>query len=301
MGNYGLLENEYDIVSNLYQVSIDIYNKLQDIKNGKKEISLTKLLEKEKRIYDSIPSYSLVSISDFINDDEIYNIENMLNYAKDDYEKIIKSRILNKLYDLIEKNDIVYDRDDYYEDEEILKEYEDSEENVFEDEINSLENIDSLRKTMYEDIIKVLIKITDNKINNESNILLKEKYNNFKYNILFIFDEALQKVIKRKFQIPEDIFLDIGFTEAFYNTTNELLKVIYDEVTWSVLEEQIEYFDDKDLEITTLIVRSALVFSSDKIIKDFTRLINDYNIDFFKYLNNDKQIPKLVLFKKNIQ
>ena len=299
MGKFGLLENEYDIVSKLYQVSIDIYNKLQDIKNGKKDISLTKLLEKEKRIYDSIPSYSLVSISDFISDDEMYNIENMLNYAKDDYEKIVKSRILTKLYDLIEKNDIVYDMDTYYEDEEILEEYEEIEENIFENDINSIENVDNLRKVIYQDIIKVLIKITDNKINNESNILLKEKYNNFKYNILFIFDELLQKVIKRKFQIPEDIFLDIGFTEAFYNTTNELLKVIYDEVTWSVLEEQIEYFDDKDLEITTLIVRSALVFSSDKIIKDFTRLINDYNIDFFKYLNNDKQIPKLVLFKKN--
>lgn len=299
MGKFGLLENEYDIVSKLYQVSIDIYNKLQDIKNGKKDISLSKLLEKEKRIYDSIPSYSLVSISDFISDDEMYNIENMLNYAKDDYEKIIKSRILTKLYDLIEKKDIVYDMDAYYEDEEILEEYEEIEENIFENDINSLENVDNLRKVIYQDIIKVLIKITDNKINNESNILLKEKYNNFKYNILFIFDELLQKVIKRKFQIPEDIFLDIGFTEAFYNTTNELLKVIYDEVTWSVLEEQIEYFDDKDLEITTLIVRSALVFSSDKIIKDFTRLINDYNVDFFKYLNNDKQIPKLVLFKKN--
>ncbi len=299
MGKYGLLENEYNIVSNLYQVSIEIYNKLQDIKNGKKEISLTKLLEKEKRIYDNIPSYSLVNISDFISDDEMYNVENMLNYVKDDYEKIIKARILNKLYDLIEKNDFVYDYDsDYYslDEEDVLDE---EEEDYFENDINSIENIDDLRKVIYQDIIKVLIKITDNKINNEPNILLKEKYNNFKYNILFIFDELLQKVIKRNFQIPEDIFLDIGFTKAFYNTTNELLKVIYDEVTWSVLEEQVEYFDDKDLEITTLIIRSALVFSSDKIIKDFMRLIDDYDIDFFEYLTKDKQIPKLVLFKKN--
>ena len=101
--------------------------------------------------------------------------------------------------------------------------------------------------------------------------------------------------------MPETLYLNVTTNKAFYNLSNALIKVLYEDVTWPILEKQIECIDYKDLDITKYVIRSALIFATEEVIEKFKYIVSDYEIDFLEYLKQDQLIPQLILFrKKNI-
>lgn len=304
----GITDQEYEIVKELYEITIQIYNEIMKIKNKEQISNLKKLLEIEESIYKKIDDYSLVSICDFIMGDDEYKVADMLNYTKDDYERIIKSRIINKLNKLIESksvDDTIFDSEedttldllDEIEDEQYYEYYPDDkeiDETIFDD-------LDTVKHIMEQDIIRVLIKLLDNNIIKENDLILKEKLNIYKCNLLFTFNELLEEYLQNNYSMPETLYLNVTTNKSFYNLSNALIKVLYEDVTWPILEKQIDSIDYKDLDITKYVIRSTLIFTTDKVVEKFKYIVSDYEIDFLEYLKQDQLIPQLILFrKKNI-
>ena len=127
----------------------------------------------------------------------------------------------------------------------------------------------------------------------QNNYSLKQ----FKYNLAFIYNDFLKKLLKADFKYNNDIYLEIGTNTSLYHLSENLVLIIFDEVTWRIIIEQVKNKNREEL-ITNLIIRSALVFSSVDVINKLKSILKDNDLEILNYLDKDREIPKLVFFKK---
>ncbi len=309
---YGLTIKDYDIVNNLYDITKKIYHELNIIKENDKHnipnnyTKIKNLIAIENRIYNCIDKHSVSNICSFISDLKDYTYAVNYNYAKCNIGEIVKARIVNKLNYIIDNMDIECEYEEMTDTEldELAEVYKDEDNEYFNDYFNkdmdlpnTFVDIDNIKEVINQDILKIVFKILDNEIN----INYQEQLIDFKYNLMFMYDKVLNEFINKDFQTDKDVYLNIGVNSSVYKVSNELLEILFDEVTWDIIKEQInDLIVESNLEITTIIIRSVLIFSSESVINDFKKSLNQYHLNnnILNYLNKDKDIPKLVIIKK---
>ena len=262
--------------------SNSIYNNLMNLYNQelisvnytsykKKFQNLVTSIKGEKNIYAKLTQkelkdlyYYFVLEKDY--DNTLYESINLI--INNNKESLINKRIINKLYSLL--ND------------EELKNKE-----------------DSLREILVEDTIRLFIYLLNN---NEYKIMFRDFLTNFKYSLAFLYDKIMSFLIENKFTISKDL---IYWYSYFYKDVNHISNINFYDYRNEFVSKEFQQFKSsyefKRVVINYLLTRALTImvpekFSDEELLEVLKyRFQNDElyskSIEYFK---QDIEIPKLI-------
>ena len=292
---------------------------------------LNKLLELEKQIYYIIgnDAKKINNMLDYILGSDAYNITDVLTYInEDEEEEMLKNRVAAYFDYLLLTMPFPDDEEEENEEDEIEIEEESEEINVEADDLErEFFYQSSVDLMMEQDIIHTILEILKNCLTNPYYENIKNDLIKFKYKLSFSFAFVEKEFLENNFNINDTLFWQTKmYTDTEGKNGNKTLNKCKSTYVDDLLREQcddlLEMFynglRNKDgyakLIIIEILVRTGLIFASQKIIDNFIVSIKsgiDYleennihnkkvkNIIYnsFSHIEEDKTLPNILSFR----
>ena len=270
---------------------------------------LNKLLDLEKQIYYVIgnDAKKIYNMLDYILGSDTYNITDVLTYINEkEEEAMLKNRVAAYFDHLLLT--MPFPDDEEEEDEiEIEKESEevDIEADDLETEFFYQSSVDLM---MEQDIIHTILEILKNYLTNPYYENIKNDLIKFKYKLSFAFSFVEKEFLENDFNINDTLFWQTKmYTDTEGKNGNKTLNKCKNTYADDLLREQcndlLKMFsasiDDKreytKLVIIEILVRTGLIFASQKIIDNFIVSIKS-GIDYLEENNIHNEKVKNIIY-----
>ena len=294
---------------------------------------LQTLLELEEQIYIIIGKNpkKITNILDYILENDVYNIADVLIYLNNDSEEeILKSRVTARFDYLLNTVPFSEEKEYFVEEEkdDLPEEYDD----IFCDEtIEEIEadffyqaNVDLM---MEQDVINTILKMLEDYINNSKFVNVKDYLIKFKYKLAFAFKFVEKDFLTNNFTISDTLFWQTKmYTDTKDKSGNQDLKESKNSYAEDLLYEQygylLEMFYTDLLKqnnyaraiMTEIFVRTGLILADKEVAGSFILMMeseidylekcdvhNDLAKDFifksFSHIEEDKTLPNILSFK----
>ena len=290
-------KEDFELLLNIINLTRNIledYNSLYilEARGKKSSLEYMEMLESvcynislEESLYKKLDN-KLKVVQDMVDYIYPYNIpwfvEELEIVKRDNFDELVKLRIVYKLSEIINKatfdelDDVCYsNKEDEYENFESLDDDEIDRDKKFKEE---LDLTDSIEKDLINTILAIL-----NKVLKECSNVKHEKLLKFKYNISFVYEFVEEYLLKNFMEINSTLYIESKLTlDIQKRDTKELFDLLEDymddlisnqiDALIDVLTEECEE-NEKEfyIAITKIYLRMSLIFGTKKDFKGFIK------------------------------